>query len=142
MDKMGLVDEIGKFLRTHQNGGQRLLDWLVSVPPDRTEEEYARLREQWDAEELAQRQESVDRFNAAARARGGNEIDIHGDVIAGPGAPRNLEQTAKARAEYREVAALLARKDSLTAEQILQILGWPESKKRAVERHMSEWRKS
>lgn len=39
-----LIDAIGKYLRTHGDGGKRLMEWLESMPPDRTEEEYRELR--------------------------------------------------------------------------------------------------
>lgn len=40
LEQATLIDEIGKFLRTHRNGTARLLEWLESCPPDRTEDEY------------------------------------------------------------------------------------------------------
>jgi hypothetical protein len=45
LDKCMLMEAIGKFLRTHKGGGKILTDWLESVPPDRTEEEYKQLKE-------------------------------------------------------------------------------------------------
>lgn len=31
---------VGAFWRTHRGGGRLLLDWMASVPPDRSEEQY------------------------------------------------------------------------------------------------------
>lgn len=47
VEREALADSVGVFLRTHKNGWALLIDWLQSIPPDRTEPEYA--------EECAQR---------------------------------------------------------------------------------------
>ena len=36
VEREALADSIGVFLRTHKNGWSMLMDWLQSVPPDRT----------------------------------------------------------------------------------------------------------
>jgi hypothetical protein len=41
VEREALADSIGVFLRTHKNGWSMLMDWLQSVPPDRTEPESA-----------------------------------------------------------------------------------------------------
>ena len=136
VQKIMLLQVIGKFLRTHQGGGYRLLEWLDSVPSDRTEEDYARLRKQWDEDDVARRRVSVERINAYQRSIGGNEIDIHGDIVRGPNAPRNLKQAMQAKTERNEIRRLLRAKPALKPKQILQILGWPLSKLRAVQNHI------
>jgi hypothetical protein len=41
VERATLADSVGVFLRTHKNGWGMLIDWLASIPPDRTEPEYA-----------------------------------------------------------------------------------------------------
>ncbi len=41
VDRVTLQEQIGTFLRTHTTGVELLLDWMASVPADRTEAEYA-----------------------------------------------------------------------------------------------------
>jgi hypothetical protein len=41
VERATLADSVGVFLRTHKNGWGMLIDWLESIPPDRTEPEYA-----------------------------------------------------------------------------------------------------
>ncbi len=41
IDRAIVEKAIGKYLRTHRGGGQKLLDWLRSDPADRTESEFA-----------------------------------------------------------------------------------------------------
>jgi hypothetical protein len=40
VERATLADSVGVFLRTHKNGWGMLIDWLESIPPDRTEPEY------------------------------------------------------------------------------------------------------
>jgi hypothetical protein len=135
-----LVSAVGKFLRTHHKGGQRLLEWLKSVPADRTEAEYRQLRREAEEQKEAGINAHIADYNARQRAAGGNEIDRHGNVISGPGAPRNLKQLERHRADRDEIRKLLRNKPQLTAKQILRILGWPLSRLRTVERHVKEFR--
>lgn len=135
-DTVVLATAIGKFLRTHRNGDRLLWEWLDSVPADRTEEEYQR-----ECRERHERHEShirakLEEFNAYQRARGLGEVDRKGNIVRGPGAPRNRKQSERARSERQEIERLLHNKPQLTSKQIRQILGWPITKLRTVERHV------
>ena len=81
LDQHSLIESIGKFLRTHKGGGQRLMDWLESVPPDRTEEEYRQLRQDAADENEAHIQKKLAEFNSDRAARGLPPIDRQGNVV-------------------------------------------------------------
>jgi hypothetical protein len=76
-----LIDAIGKFLRTHHNGGQRLKDLMQSVAPDRTEEEYRELRERAAVENEQAIQKGIAEYNERRAAQGQPPIDRNGNVI-------------------------------------------------------------
>lgn len=42
LDRVALEQEICKFLRTHTNPDERLMEWMQSIPPDHTEAEHDR----------------------------------------------------------------------------------------------------
>ncbi len=45
LDRHTILSAIGKFMRTHKSGADRLLELLETIPPDRTEAEYRKLKE-------------------------------------------------------------------------------------------------
>jgi hypothetical protein len=77
-----LIDAVGKFLRTHQEGGQRLMDLMASIPPDRTEEEYRELRERAAAEHEAAIQANLKAYNQRRWVQGEPPIDRQGTAIS------------------------------------------------------------
>lgn len=81
IDQHSLIESIGKFLRTHKDGDQRLMDWLESVPPDRTEEEYRQLQQDAADENEAHIQKKLAEVNSDRAARGKPPIDRQGNVI-------------------------------------------------------------
>jgi len=83
IQKCVLKDAIGKFLRTHKGGGRILMDWLVSVPPDRTEEEYRQLKEAAAQEHEEGIEAAIADYNRRRAAQGLPPVDRHLDVIAG-----------------------------------------------------------
>jgi hypothetical protein len=136
LDRIMTADAVGKFLRTHRNGDRLLWEWLNAVPSDRTEEEYKR-----ECQEERERYEALIRtrleeINAHQRARGGNEIDRQGNIVRGPGAPRNRNQLKQVRSERQQIEALLKRHPRMQPKEILRTLGWPLEKLRAVQRHV------
>ncbi len=42
LERAALTQELIRFLRTHDDAGTRLADWMRSVPPDHTEEQHER----------------------------------------------------------------------------------------------------
>lgn len=83
LERCVLMDDIGKFLRTHKGGGKILMDWLASVPPDRSEEEYRQLKK-----EAAQAHEegvkaAIADYNRRRARQGLPPVDRHLNVIAG-----------------------------------------------------------
>jgi hypothetical protein len=137
LNQLMLAVSIGKFLRTHQNGGARILEWLDSVPPDRTEEEYAALRKQADEEQEAHLLRILDAANRQRAARGEPPFNRRFEVELA----RNLKQSAAAQADHDAIAKVMrSSKREFTAKEMLRILGWPITKLRAVRRHMAKIR--
>lgn len=83
IDKHILMDAIGKFLRTHKGGGQILTAWLESVPPDRTEEEYRKLKETAAREHEEGILAAIADYNRRRAAQGLPPVDRHFNVVAG-----------------------------------------------------------
>jgi len=65
-----LEKAVGKFLRTHRGGGRRLLDWMDSVPSDRTEEQCRAEREAADTAHKVTVARSIAKVNAERAAAG------------------------------------------------------------------------
>jgi len=83
IQKIALLGAIGKFLRTHKAGGKILTDWLESVPPDRTEDEYRQLKETAAKKHEAGIEAAITDYNARRVASGLPPVDRHLKVIAG-----------------------------------------------------------
>lgn len=83
LDRNVLETQIGKFLRTHREGWQQLMEWLRSVPPDRTEAQYAQEQEASIAEHRAGVQRALDALNARRAEEGLPPLDRQGNVIEG-----------------------------------------------------------
>jgi hypothetical protein len=81
VQQQGLSDKIGKFLRTHNKGGSRLMELLESIPPDRTEEEYRELQERAAAENEAAIEANLKAYNERRQAQGEPPIDRQGNPI-------------------------------------------------------------
>jgi hypothetical protein len=81
VNKLMLVGEIGKFLRTHDGGGKLLMDWLESVPPTRTEAEFQELIATAAAEHEQGMQNWFDEHNKHRVAQGLPAIDRKGNLI-------------------------------------------------------------
>jgi hypothetical protein len=79
-----LIDKIGKFLRTHQDGGHRLIELMEQLAPDRTEEEYRELRERGAAENEAAIEAHVKDYNQRMWVQGEPPIDRQGNPILTP----------------------------------------------------------
>lgn len=83
LDRVLLVAQVGDFLRTHRKGWEQLMEWMESVPPDRTEAEYEQEREASIAEHRAGVQRFLDAHNARRAADGLPPLDRQGNVIEG-----------------------------------------------------------
>jgi hypothetical protein len=79
-----LIDKIGKFLRTHQHGGYRLIDLMEGIPPDRTEEEYREIRERGAAENEAAIEAHLKEHNQRQWVQGEPPVDRQGNPIVTP----------------------------------------------------------
>jgi hypothetical protein len=140
IDKMIIEHEVARFLRTHRDGAKLLLDWLSEVPPDRTEDEFKQQRQRRAKRHEWAVQAQVERVNAARASAGLGPIDRKGNILSGPGAPRNRKARDAARSTRSQIEALLRRKPTLVPKQILRIMGWPSSKLRMVQRHLKSIR--
>jgi len=80
IDQAMLEKAVGKFLRTHRGGGRRLLDWMDSVPSDRTEEQCRAEREAADTAHKVTVARSIAKVNAERAAAGLPPLGPNGDA--------------------------------------------------------------
>ena len=82
IDQMMLQKAIGAFLRTHRGGGRLLIDYLLSAPADRSEEQYEQEVEAAAAENEAAIQKILDNYNAERAAEGLPPVDRQGNPVS------------------------------------------------------------
>jgi hypothetical protein len=70
IEKLMLANEVGRFLRTHRDGHRLLLEYLESVPPDRTEEELRAVVTSLKAQHADYIAQTLEKINADRVARG------------------------------------------------------------------------
>jgi hypothetical protein len=80
-ERTALEINVGEFLRTHRNGWSMLIDWLHSIPPDRTEAEYVEECAQRASRDASDRQAALDGENQRRAARGEPPIDMKGNIV-------------------------------------------------------------
>jgi hypothetical protein len=75
-----LEKAVGAFLRTHLRGDRLLLEWMASVPADRTEAQYDEERAAARAQNEENIRRNLERVNAERAANGAPPIDRQGNV--------------------------------------------------------------
>jgi hypothetical protein len=81
VSRIEIEDEIARFLRTHRGGKGALLQLLSSLPPDRTEDEFASDCAANRAQHEAFVENLLDENNEHRRRGGLPPIDRKGNVI-------------------------------------------------------------
>ena len=81
IDRAMIAKSVGRFLRTHRDGKNLLLEWLDSRPADRSEMEYAEERARVRQEHEIRVDGALERINAQREMGGLPPLDRDGNVM-------------------------------------------------------------